>query len=142
MTEQQKKAVEAVIKWVVGKRYSLELGMTGQQKLNASNLRAAFEDGVRSVLNNPSKYGLQPISKWVSVKDRLPMAWEVGNWDGKRTDEVLIRKTGDRYTIGRLYTGVLDGRVFTDWIEGKEEWGIDSGEVTHWQPLPQPPINE
>jgi hypothetical protein len=134
MNEQQKQAVkESAEKYVKALR-----GMISPREI--SNVKADFNEGAEEVINHPEKYGLQPINEWVSVSDRLPIAWETGGWDGKRTDEVLIRKTGDRYTIGRLYTGVLDGRVFTDWIEGKEEWSIYSGEVTHWQPLP--PINE
>lgn len=65
------------------------------------------------------------VSKWISVKDRLP---EIGKsvliyypkWDG---DEIQVAKLED------------DGMMFD--ICG--EFNIGTGVVTHWMPLPQPP---
>lgn len=125
MNEQQKKAVEEAADKA---RIDNILCLTGNKK-------KAYIMGAKEIINNPSKYGLQPINEWVSVKDRLPMAWEVGNWDGKRTDEVLIRKTDGKYAVGRMYTGVIDGVEFSDWIEGREEWLINTKDITHWKPI-------
>lgn len=68
---------------------------------------------------------VQPINRWISVKDRLP---EIGKsvliyypkWDG---DEIQTAKLKG------------DGMMFD--ICG--EFNIRVGAATHWMPLPEPP---
>lgn len=68
---------------------------------------------------------VQPVNKWISVKDRLP---EIGKsvliyypkWDG---DEIQVAKLEG------------DGMMFD--ICG--EFNIGTGVITHWMPLPEPP---
>lgn len=59
--------------------------------------------------------------QWISVKDRLP----------ERDGEYLIH-LDDGFIATASYMANEDGEL--DW----ELWA-DSGEVTHWQPLPEPP---
>ena len=68
---------------------------------------------------------VQPVDRWISVKDRLP---EIGKsvliyyptWDG---DEIQVAKLEG------------DGMMFD--ICG--EFNIGTGAITHWMPLPEPP---
>ena len=75
------------------------------------------------------------MTKWISVKDRLP---EV---DGR--DLLLCgiekRKMGLIYSY---YVGYLE-----NWPDGELAWNVGEfifdgdnfGNITHWQPLPEPP---
>ena len=36
------------------------------------------------------------MTKWISVKERLPQAWESGDWDGLRSDFVLTINATNR----------------------------------------------
>jgi len=67
------------------------------------------------------------MSEWISVEDRLP---EIAEWSGNR---VLV------YTEeGSIHTGRYEGEVAGDWVDLYN----DSGEITHWMPLPEKPLGE
>jgi hypothetical protein len=89
---------------------------------------------LRQVLSELNKEQRQ---EWISVEDRLPIATETGNWDGKRTGLVLIYTLSGKYATARMYTGVLDGEEFIDWYTANDDYILNV--ITHWQPLPQPP---
>ena len=59
------------------------------------------------------------MDKWISVKDKLPEPWV----------DVLCHHYNDDIFIG--YLSEING-----WIDPNGEKDI---EVTHWQPLPEPP---
>ena len=66
-------------------------------------------------------------SGWVSVEERLP---EKAKWSG---DRVLV------YTEeGYIHTGLYEGEAATDDDPWWDKFN-DSGYVTHWMPLPEPP---
>jgi len=67
------------------------------------------------------------MDKWISVKDRLP---EKADWRG---DLVLV------YTEeGYIHTGLYEGELADEWPYKFN----DSGYITHWMPLPEPPEKE
>lgn len=66
------------------------------------------------------------VEGWISVEDRLPEE------DRKYSEEVLCI-TPYNYYIGRTISG-----NWTDYCN--RNIGIDN--ITHWQPLPEPPANE
>jgi len=75
------------------------------------------------------------MDSWISVEDRLP---EPANKDAYTfTDRVLVyeAETRDQYvaTLWRNKDGKPSGWEITD---GKR---LMPDEVTHWQPLPEPP---
>jgi len=64
------------------------------------------------------------MSEWISVEDKLPA---IAEWSG---DKVLV------YTEeGNICTGMYEGEPDTSWPDKYE----DSGYITHWMPLPEPP---
>jgi hypothetical protein len=103
------------------------------------NKKKAYIMGASEVINNPSKYGLKPINEWVSVKERLP----------EDTEEVLLY-TGTDIVQGYYRDGYWRGScIVTDnmndvYVNDRVicKQGSHFDFVTHWQPLPQPPINE
>lgn len=74
-----------------------------------------------SPITNAQRIDVEPVMKWISVKDRLP----------EDEYECLVIDKSGYYWIG--------------WFKGDEErWVIDGticgdGYVTHWIPLPEPP---
>ena len=66
-------------------------------------------------------------SEWISVEDRMPEIGAMVLLCGKYENEVIIAYCA---------TGYFDGITY------REHWGADingTAEVTHWQPLPEPP---
>ena len=62
------------------------------------------------------------MEKWISVEDKLPEPWV----------DVLCHHYNDDIFIG--YFSKING--WNGWINANKENDI---EVTHWQPLPEPP---
>lgn len=77
-----------------------------------------------------------PISKWISVKDRLPEL-PAGNW----VSRTVIAAQGDGNVSPMIYERVLvRNKPVERWLFS---WGkIADIKVTHWQPLPEPPEEE
>ena len=72
-------------------------------------------------------YGDERAGQWVSVEERLP---EKAKWSG---DRVLV------YTEeGYIHTGLYEGEAATEDDPWWDKFN-DSGLVTHWMPLPEPP---
>lgn len=63
-------------------------------------------------------------NEWINIKNAIPEEYK----------SVIIYTTKKRITLG-----IFDGE---NWIKEDDEiiakWNI--GEVTHWMPLPQPPL--
>jgi hypothetical protein len=57
---------------------------------------------------------------WISVEERLPHCLESGNWDGRRSDFVIVEDVDGLPHIGRLYSGHIDGTDFNDWYDNKD----------------------
>jgi hypothetical protein len=74
---------------------------------------------------------------WISVKDRLPICFGRGNWDGLRSDLVLTIDNKGDINIALVYNGFMDGSEFENWYT-KNDYEVEN-EVTHWMPLPEPP---
>ena len=83
----------------------------------------------------------EPImSQWISVEDRLPNAYETGDWDGKKSDSVVVELANGKYEVAHLYSGFMDGSEFNDWY-ANDGFTLD-GEVVQWMPLPPAPEQE
>ncbi|MFW5847306.1 MAG: hypothetical protein ACOCVF_00105 [bacterium] len=69
-----------------------------------------------------------------SVINDEPIPYETGEWDGKRTDLVLVKLADGSFNIGRLYKGYMDGSEFNDWYD-QNDCELNS-EVVAWSNLP------
>ena len=67
------------------------------------------------------------VQEWISVKDRLP----------KPFVSVLVQMPGEQ-----PFPTVREGFVSNDGIWQSAMFRREPGEVTHWQPMPQPPKGE
>lgn len=102
MNEQQKQAVEESLSIYRKESLNINPDIEGAYEIG-------FGEGLVEVINNPQRYGLQPINEWVSVKDRLP----------NKAELILA------YQNGEIYTSFYDGLFRVGF--------------THWQPLPPIP---
>ena len=99
----------------------------------AGGLNQTIQEAVKTVIGNvkitahePSA-DVQPVNQWISVKDRLP---EIGQkvlvyypkWDG---NEIQVAHLMRKRTM-----------FYVDGINIRAE------NITHWQPLPKPPVND
>ena len=66
-------------------------------------------------------------SKWISVKDRLPEPFV----------SVLVQMPDEQ-----PFPTVREGFISNDGIWQSAMFRREPGEVTHWQPMPQPPKGE
>lgn len=78
----------------------------------------------------------QDEDRWVPVSQGTVPCYETGNWDGKRSDKLLLLSDDGEHWTGTAYEGFMDGSYFLDFYD-KNDYKIKG--VTHWQPLPNPP---
>ena len=78
------------------------------------------------------KAGVEFAQQWISVKDKLPITYKTGDWDGKRSDLVICTLDNAKYCIARLYSGKIDGFEYNDWVDEDDDV---SYKVTHWRYL-------
>ena len=69
----------------------------------------------------------EPVQEWISVKDRLPEPFV----------PVLVQMPGEE-----PFPTVREGFISKDGIWQSAMFHREPGEVTHWQPMPQPPKGE
>lgn len=78
----------------------------------------------------------EKLTKWNKTAESLPHAYETGDWDGKRSDQVMIQLKDNIVCIGVLYEGFIDGEEFQDWYsidaEG-QEW--DRVNPLYWRKI-------
>lgn len=116
MTTEQKKAVES---------YAFEKSVDYQPLDDTlppnDYFRYGIEIGIQEVLSNPSKYGLQPKTEWVSVEDILP----------EQLQRVWVCLAN--LTMWEAFYSHSNGWYRIDKLEFRED-----NPVTHWM-LPEPP---
>lgn len=78
----------------------------------------------------------QEISKicWVDIDKEKPLAYETGEWDGKRTDFLLITTNSGDVAIARGYIGFMDGSIFCDFYDKHD---YEKANVKYWAELPE-----
>ena len=82
---------------------------------------------------------LKNENDWIDIEKQKPLAWEKGEWDGNRTDFVLIANDkSDIPIIARAYENTIGATYTLDWYE-KNDYEI-KGNVTHWKKLPKHPV--
>ena len=72
---------------------------------------------------------------WQYPEKDMPLTYETGVWDGKRSDKVVVEDDIERTMIARLYEGTMDGHKFQCWVD--ESDNIIDREIVRWLALPQ-----
>lgn len=73
---------------------------------------------------------VEELTKWNKVEDKTPIAFETGDWDGKRSDIVIAKDSCGVVYIARVYEGIIDGRKYCDFAD-LDDFLID--EITEWK---------
>ena len=72
---------------------------------------------------------------WSKIKDIKPLAYQTGEWDGKKSDKVLVCTLIGRYFVAEMYEGILDGIEFCDFYEDR---GFEIENVVFWMDIRSP----
>lgn len=78
------------------------------------------------------KQGAEFVQQWIPIWEKLPVCYETGVWDGKRSEFVLVKFKDGNWTKARLYSGILDGHMYEDWYNEND---FEVKNITHWRPI-------
>lgn len=78
------------------------------------------------------KAGVEFAQRWILVEEELPIAYETGNWDGKRSDFVLAKNIHGNWFKARTYQGVMDGYEFCDFVDDTD---MVVSNIVSWRPI-------
>lgn len=73
---------------------------------------------------------LNKKSKWISVNDQTPNCFKSGDWDGLKSEPLLVKDKDGICHIGEMYQGVLDGNKFADFYTLH---GYELHDITYFQ---------
>ena len=57
---------------------------------------------------------------WNNIEKKQPLAYKSGDWDGKKSDKVLVYTLDKKYYVVEMYEGILDGNKFQEFYDGKD----------------------
>ena len=99
----------------------------------------AVSDEVNIVLDN--KKELMPITPtekseavegWRDISISRPFAYMTGNWDGKKSDKVLVRTKDRTIHVAVMYEGFMDGNEFVDFYDNYDS---EIKDVAYWKEI-------
>jgi len=94
----------------------------------------SFGKGMLHAYNNV--FGLVKTlssSKFILLEDKKPICYQTGDWDGKKSDQLLCKDVNGEFWIANCYEGTMDGSIFHEWYS-VDDYGLQV-EVTHWTSL-------
>ena len=97
-----------------------------EQKNNANMGMSVIYDWFIETIKNEPNADVQPVNRWISCKDKMPEEYKT----------VLVYEKDYGVMIGELEKKFFDTQYF---IARKSGLILRTTEVTHWQPLPEPP---
>ncbi len=57
---------------------------------------------------------------WKDINKEKPLAYRDGDWDGKKSDLILVCTMGRKYHVAVMYEGILDGSEFCDFYDDRD----------------------
>lgn len=76
---------------------------------------------------------VQPADRWISCKEKMPE-------DNTSVLFVYVSENGVK-SVHYGYHQTIKG-LGSSWAKPSGGWQYADDDVTHWQPLPEPPVNE
>lgn len=67
---------------------------------------------------------------WKKLRDETPIALKSGNWDGLKSDTLLLISQEGRVHVGEMYEGCIDGNHFRNFYDPISEYEIEN--VVMW----------
>jgi len=71
---------------------------------------------------------------WNDIKKTMPVAYQSGDWDGLKSDKVLVCTIRRKYYVVEMYHGILDGEEFCDFYDGD----VEVKNVAFWAEIDAP----
>lgn len=72
---------------------------------------------------------------WYELKQKKPLAYKTGLFDGKKSDKVLVADGSGTYHIAEMYEGILDGFEFCNFYDRNDFEIIN---VKFWTEISRP----
>ena len=72
---------------------------------------------------------------WYDVKNRKPLATEIGCWDGLKSDKMLVYTRDGKYFIANMYHVIIDGAETFDFYDERD---FEIKNVTYWGEIDSP----
>jgi len=72
---------------------------------------------------------------WNNIKEKKPLAYQSGGWDGKKSNKVLVYTLSGRYYVAEMYEGILDGSEFCDFYDDRD---FEIENVAFWTEIDSP----
>lgn len=82
---------------------------------------------------NANDSALSVVERWIDVKDRTPITYQTGDWDGKKSDEIIAEDNDGTKYLAHVYEGIMDGSKFLEWYD-HHNFMIEN--VIKWTPIP------
>ena len=73
---------------------------------------------------------VESVTQWVAVSKHTPICYKTGDWDGKRSDLVIVKDVEGKYHLANRYE-YFDGQF--EWYDN-EDYGLRH-EVIQWKPI-------
>ena len=70
---------------------------------------------------------------WNRITDKKPHSYETGNFDGKKSDQLLFCDDNGKYFVGVCYQGFMDGSEFCD-IYDENDFEVEN--AVYWAEIP------
>ena len=72
---------------------------------------------------------------WKEIKKEKPIAYKSGDWDGLKSDKILVATMSDKYHIVEMYEGIMDGSEFCDFYDDRD---FEVKNVLYWIEIDSP----
>lgn len=72
---------------------------------------------------------------WKDINITKPLATETGEWDGKKSDEVLVYTKNKRKFVASMYHVIIDGIESFDFYDDRD---FDIKDVILWTEIEEP----
>lgn len=72
---------------------------------------------------------------WKDIKKEKPIAYKKGDWDGLKSDKVLVSTGFGKYQVAEMYEGILDGSKFCDFYDDRD---FEIKGVKYWSEIDSP----
>jgi len=76
--------------------------------------------------------GVKFAESWTKIEVEPPFVYESGDWNGLRSDFVLVKNKHGNVHIARAYIGIVDSGKFCDFVDDND---CVLSHITEWRPI-------
>lgn len=106
-----------------------------EKMLNEIHLAEQFSDEelAEELAKIAMKHSENVRPRRIPITERKPHCFESGNWDGLRSEYVVVWDSNGDSAIARLYSGFIDGSEFNEFYSNSD---FELQNIVSWMPLP------